>query len=442
MQKQFESYLATCGINPETDRVLLTVSGGRDSMCMCDLFLQSGICHSIAHCNFHLRGGESNLDAQFVKAYAEQNGLSWYLKDFDTVQYANDQGISIQMAARDLRYAWFHQLAETYHFDCIATAHHLDDQTETFFINLIRGTGIAGLHGILPRTGRIVRPLLFATREDIDQYIRANHLPFREDASNNSLKYLRNQIRHTILPAFETIEPGFSHKLADTIAHVRSGEEIIHAAVERARKTIVTRDGETVYMDKMALMALHPVAYYLYEFLKPYRFNATQVQDIIHSLSDPAGKNFSANNFTLTVGRKSLVIQEITNIISQQKALWIEEFEQIDTPVCLKMQREKIQPGSFFIPKEANVACLDSALVKFPLLLRKWEQGDYFFPLGMDKRKLLSDFFIDEKFEMEQKAATWLLLSQDDIVWVVGHRIDHRYRVTDSTTEIIRFTQC
>ncbi len=439
MQEQFEKYIESLGLKTSEHPSLLTVSGGRDSMCMCELFRNSSFPFAIAHCNFSLRGEDSARDEAFVRNYAEKNGITLFVKNFDTKGYAEEKNISIQMAARDLRYAWFDEIADREGYNYIATAHHLDDQTETFFINIIRGTGIAGLHGILPVKGSLIRPLLFATREEINFYIKDNNVAFREDGSNASVKYLRNKIRLEILPRFEEMEPDFTRKISETVELLRQGEQIIQKSLDDAYKTIVTEAEGMTLIDKYKLMCQHPSEYYLYHFVKPFGFNASQVNDIIDAITGHSGKQFFSQEYNLLVGRKELIINKKTVWEDSGFYLVEEDIEQITIPFCLEMKREKITPDTFVFPKGKNEICLDSSKIHFPLKIRKWQQGDYFFPLGMNNRKLLSDFFIDEKFELPQKADTWLLFSKRDIIWVVGHRIDNRYRITDGTEEIIRF---
>lgn len=442
MQKHFERYMSTLGLKEGLHKVLLTVSGGRDSICMCELFLHSGYSFGIAHCNFNLRDEESDGDETFVKDYAESNNIPLYVTHFDTNAYAAEKNISIQMAARDLRYEWFYKVAKEQGYDFVATAHHLDDQTETFFINLIRGTGIAGLHGILPVSGKLLRPLLFATRDDINNYLSENNVAYRDDSSNASVKYLRNKIRHEILPHFEAIEPGFAKKINDTAELLRKGEMIIDKSLELAKHQIVRETNEMTVIDKRELMCAKPSDYYLYNFIKPYGFTASQSENIIDALAGQSGKHFFSEKYKLIIGRKGLIIVENSHEKDTDVFLVEDDIEQITIPLCLEMKREQIVPSSFTFPKEEREVCLDAEKLHFPLKVRKWQKGDFFFPLGMDNKKLLSDYFIDEKFELPQKNDTWLLLSQDDIIWIVGHRIDNRYRVTDSTKEIIRFSIC
>jgi len=441
MQQQFEKYIAGMNLEKGKLRILLTVSGGRDSMCMLHLFMKSGFEIGVAHCNFGLRAAESDGDEAFVAEFCAENQVPFYAKSFETAAYAESNGVSVQMAARALRYAWFNELSNEKGYDYIATAHHRDDVTETFLINLIRGTGIAGLHGIMPVSGKLIRPMLFAGREEITSYVNSEKIAFRDDSSNDSVYYLRNKIRHEIIPVFEKIEPSFSQKINETAAVIRKGEEIILNSLAIAEREVVTKaDGITV-IDKRELMCKKPTDYYLYHFLKPFGFTYSQTENILDCITGQSGKEFLSHQYKLIIGRKGLIIQEIESINENQYFLK-EDFEQITHPLCLKMKQEKINPATFIFPGSELEACLDMEKLKFPLLLRKWQEGDAFFPLGMDNKKLLSDFFIDEKFEIPQKTGTWLLLSQDDIVWIVGHRIDHRYRITDSTKEIIRFSIC
>ena len=441
MLTEFQKYVKDSDLFKDNSTILLTVSGGIDSMCMCDLFLRSGYRVALAHCNFQLRGEDAEKDELFVRAYAKSKNLQLHVIRFETAAYAAANGISIQMAARDLRYKWFEELSVIHGYDKIATAHHLDDQAETFFINLIRGTGLAGLHGILPVSGKLIRPLLFATRKDIEAYFKEHNLENREDLSNNSDKYLRNRLRHNILPLIGDIEPDFVNKLANTTAIIRKGEQIIQSAVDQAKRTLISRSEDFITIDKSQLMCLSPSDYYLYEILKDYGYNYAQVNDIIEAINGTSGKQFFSSEYQLTIGRKSLIVSLTVNKSDIIKYIIGEDFEQIDEPFCLQMKRAHIDMDLFQIPSDRNIACLDSKLVTFPLVLRRWKQGDYFYPLGMDNKKLISDYFIDEKFEVTEKAETWLLLSGDDVIWIAGHRIDNRYRITNTTKEIVCFTK-
>lgn len=441
MLTEFQKYVKDSNLFSDNSTILLTVSGGIDSMCMCDLFLRSGYHVAMAHCNFQLRGDDAEKDELFVRSYAQAKNIPLHVIRFETSTYAANNGISIQMAARDLRYKWFEELCVIHGYDKIATAHHLDDQAETFFINLIRGTGIAGLHGILPVSGKLIRPLLFATRKDIENYFSEHNLVNREDLSNNSDKYLRNRLRHKVLPLIEEIEPEFVNKLANTTDIIRKGEQIIQAAIEQAKIKLISRSEAFIAIDKNELMCLNPADYYLFEILKDYGYNYSQVNDIIEAISGTSGKQFFSADYQLTIGRKSLLVYSIRNKADAIEYIFGEDFEQIDDPFCLHMQREQIDIETFQIPSDRNIACLDGQLLTFPLVLRRWKQGDYFYPLGMENKKLISDYFIDEKFEITEKAEAWLLLSGDDVIWITGHRIDNRYRVTKTTQEIVRFTK-
>ncbi|PIE88400.1 MAG: tRNA lysidine(34) synthetase TilS [Bacteroidetes bacterium] len=423
----------------EGTQVLLAVSGGVDSMCMCHLFQHAEIPYGIAHCNFRLRGAESDADEAFVRAYAEALGVPCFTRAFDTKGYAATQGISIQMAARALRYEWFDTLLVPNGYDYVATAHHLDDQVETFFINLIRGSGIAGLHGIRPLTGKVLRPLLFATRSEILSYVEAHAIPYREDRSNASIKYLRNRIRHEVLPRMEAIEPNFSRKVNRTVSFLRKSEMIVNQCIEEAERVAVRKENDKIVINIRALWHYEPTDYYLYHFVRPYGFTASQVEDMMRALSNPPGGQFLSQSHLLFVGREEIVLVPRREV-PEAYYLLEEKSEQMASSWCWKMGREAIDPSVFVFPGSESEVCLDSAKIRFPLTLRHWREGDFFFPLGMNHKKLLSDFFVDKKMDVLQKRETWLLLSGEDIIWVVGHRIDHRYRIMESTEEVIRFS--
>lgn len=440
MLRKLHQFIEQKHLFEKGDKILLAVSGGIDSMVMLDLFIRSKLNIGVAHCNFQLRGEDSLQDEQFVKNRAAQYGIDLYTNRFSTMEYANLHKISTQMAARELRYAWFEEVREQNGFAFIATAHHLDDQVETFFINLLRGTGIAGLHGILPKQEKIIRPLLFATRHEIATYAAQNDIPFREDASNSEDYYLRNKIRHHILPQFHELNPGFNTSLNGTIERLRASEMVFRTAIEQtSRELIDQHDGRnTISIHK--LHQLTPLELYLYELLSPFGFNESNIKSIHSALHGEPGKQFFSSTHRLIKDRDVLIILpiETSKGFNAPPEVYIETSDQeITNPLSLKLEclprREIVQ-----IDPSPTIATLDASKLIFPLLLRKWQKGDFFYPYGKMGKKKLSDFFIDEKLTLEEKERCWLLVSDDAIAWVVGYRIDHRFRVTKSTKEVIQ----
>jgi tRNA(Ile)-lysidine synthase len=435
MLQAFKLYVNSAKLFHQADRILLAVSGGVDSVAMVRLFRDAGYKYGIAHFNFKLRGAESDGDEDFVKKLAESYGVPYYIRHFDTKQHALDHKISIQMAARDLRYTWFNELLNEHGYDYVATAHHLDDQAETFFINILRGTGISGMHGILPKQGKIIRPLMFATRERILEYAGKNDLSWRDDRSNKSRKYLRNKLRLDVLPELSKISPEFSYKLNESICHLRDVETIFNSHMAGVTADLVQHKPEGVLISIDWIYEYEPHETYLFELLKPYGFAFPVVKEIVRSLDTFSGKIFYSPTHRLLRDRENFIIQPLADLnpgLSPNEILRIEKgVTHIEKPVCLRAdETDKIND----LPMgKASVACLDLDKLIFPLKLRKWEKGDWFMPLGLKGKKKLSDFFVDQKVSLADKEKVWLLLSGNDIVWVIGKRIDNRYRITSRT---------
>jgi tRNA(Ile)-lysidine synthase len=431
-------FIETKKLFSRDDQILLAVSGGIDSMVMSHMFQQAGYRFAIVHCNFGLRGKESDGDAEFVSKLAKQMKVLYFSEKFDTATIAARHGISVQMAARDLRYQWFEQIRKENNFTFIATAHHLDDQAETFLLNLIRGTGIAGLHGIPLKNGAVIRPMMFAFRKDIEQYATENQVKFRSDLSNHETKYLRNKLRHEIIPLLCSINPKFSKGLADSIRRISEFEEIGNLALDHWREDLLISNNTDKVIDIQHLINIEPAELYAWALFSPFGFNETQVVNILSCISKDSSKVFSSSTHRLVKERDKIVISSIKPPL-MAKPVKIGHFvhkKNLHRPIPICFQRIR-EIGSYEIPATGEIASLDFDKLQFPLILRKWQKGDTFFPLGMRKRKKLSDFFIDQKFSLNDKEKAWLLCSGKDIVWIVGHRIDHRYRVTASTKEIL-----
>ena len=418
--------------------VLLAISGGVDSIVMADLFHKAGIPFALAHANFQLRGGESERDEQFVLKLAEKYRVEIFVKRFDTARYARSKKISIQVAARELRYRWFDELLDMYGFEYVATAHHLDDQVETFLINLARGTGIAGLHGIPVKQGRIIRPMMFAGRAEIQTYAAENHLEFVDDSSNQSMKYTRNRIRHKIIPQLEKLNPSFRNTLSETIGKIRVSEAIYQNAVEEKRKAIVEINGDTASIRVSEFFNLDPLQAYAYELLAPYGFNQANINDIISLKDSIPGKEVRSTTHRLVRDRDILfIVPKYDQLQKQEYEInWSDLREGIFTPVQLSFEILEKIPVNLKSP--GNTALFDLEKLSFPLHLRKWRRGDYFVPFGMANPKKLSDFFIDLKFSKLDKENQWLLCSGNDIAWIIGKRIDDRFKVIDQTSRILK----
>jgi len=433
MIKRIYDYIKEQNLFTLEDKILVGLSGGRDSISMLYLLHSLGIKIAIAHCNFQLRGEDSDKDEIFVKRIAEKLKIPFYHIRFDTLVWAKEHKESTQMAARTLRYNWFEKVRKENNYNYIAIAHNSDDLVETFFINLIRGTGIDGLRGIKPKNGNIVRPLLFASREDINKYITKNKYIYREDKSNNSTHYMRNKIRHLIIPEFEKISSSFKEIMLQDMLHLQQVSEIYHFHIKEQKKQILLPLNNRYEIDIQKLQDLPIPFTYLYEFIKEFNFNASLVQEIIDSLEKESGKKFYSTTHQLIKDRNKLIITKL-NEEENEPVFFDENIVEIKEPISFTL---KVQSrASYKISRNPNVAALDYDKLKFPLQLRKWKSGDFFMPLGMNRMKKLSDFFIDNKWSLVDKQNAFLIQSGNDIVCVLGHRIDERYKITEDTTKL------
>ena len=444
MLEQFQAYINRYNLIAVGDKVILTLSGGIDSMVLADLLLKTKVEFVAAHCNFHLRGDESNGDDWFVRKFAEKRGIQCFVKHFETEKYAANHGISIEMAARDLRYAWFEQLRQQLGYDKIAVAHHADDQAETFFINLLRGAGLNGLKGMKPQNGVIIRPLLWASREQIRKYAVENHIVWREDHTNVESVYLRNRIRNQLLPVFDELQPKARQGLYKSLEHLSAENELYRALLKEKLVQIVERDGDVQRLPYSKLVKAKvpepvegPVYSFqlLFEWLRPYGFNTDQCHFIHEAVGTGIGNQYCSPTHCLVIGRDDLQLSEIKERTDDEILIQIRE-EEILSPVHLRFSRFE-KNADFIIDKSSEVAQLDAEKIQFPLILRHWQHADRFHPLGMKGSKLLSDFFVDQKFTEYQKQNVWLLVSADgEILWVVGYRIDDRFKIVNDTKTV------
>ena len=410
------------------DKLTLGISGGADSVCLMHILLALNYSFELAHCNFNLRAEESDADEVFVKELAKKYQLEIHIKQFDTLEYASKNKISTQMAARDLRYAWFDDLLNKTNSKYIAIAHHENDDVETFFINLVRGSGLKGLLGIKEKNNAVVRPLLSVSRLEIEQYLNEKGLLFREDSSNASLKYLRNKIRHELMPLLTEMNPSIQDTIKGEIKILEGVSQIYTTKTEEIRKELMQEENGIVKFKISDLLALNPLQNYLYELLSPYGF--TTIDAIAKALKGQSGKQFFSSTHQLVVDREFIFISPVK--IENKVFLIAEKTVELLIPLSLKF---KITADKNIVLDSA-IAKLDFEKLKFPLTLRKWQEGDKFMPLGMKKFKKLSDFFIDNKFSILDKQEQWLLCSGDDIVWVVGCRIDERYKLETDTKKV------
>lgn len=416
-------------------KILLAVSGGIDSMVMLHLFEKSGFDYGIIHCNFQLRGAESDRDEEFVKNQVLIHGVPAFFKRFDTEEYAQINGISIEMAARELRYEYFEKIRAEHGFDFIATAHHSDDLIETFFLNLTRKTGIKGLTGIKDKSGKIIRPMLFASRADIEKFASEQFLEFREDSTNSEVVYQRNYLRHKILPLFTALNPSFKKNLLSSIDNLKDAETVYTGYFETEKQIVVESTADAQIIDIKKLNQTQYSRLLLLEILSAFDFNPSVVDEVFQSLNTESGKQFFSKTHRLIKDREKLFV---TKLAENQNRIFYIETDDVELFEPFDITIEKLSGKDFKIRKEQNIACLDLEKLEFPLLIRKWQQGDYFQPFGMKGFKKLSDFFIDEKIPVHQKENTWLLCSGEKIVWVMGMRTDNRFRIDKSTRSVLQ----
>ena len=434
MLEQFQAYINRYHLIGEGDKLVLALSGGIDSMVLADLLLKAKVEFVAAHCNFHLRGEESDGDEKFVCDYAEKLGIKCFVKRFETEKYAAESGISIEMAARDLRYAWFEKLRRQLGYDKIAVAHHADDQAETFFINLLRGAGLRGLKGMQPQNGVVIRPLLWASREQIRQYANENQITWREDHTNAESVYLRNKIRNQLLPVFDELHPEARQGLYKALEHLASENELYRELLKVKLVQVVDDKDGCQAVDKQYFVNNFQL---LFEWLRQFGFNTEQCHFIQEAMKSGIGNHYDSMTHRLVIGRDDLQLSEIKENSNEAIQIEIGE-EEIPSPVHLQFSKLE-KTADFVLDKSSEIAQLDCDKIRFPLTLRHWQHGDRFHPLGMKGSKLLSDFFVDQKFTEWQKQNVWLLVSADgDILWVVGQRIDDRYKVIAETKSVFR----
>ena len=438
----FQRYIDENNLVTHDDRILLTVSGGVDSMVMLSLFVRCGYAVGVAHCNFQLRGAESDEDEVLVREEAARCGVPFYNRRFETAAEMERTGESMEMAARRLRYAWFDELSHAEGYTAVAIAHHADDSIETFFINLLRGTGLRGLTGISIQVGKVVRPLLFASRREILEYAAANHIPYREDSSNRSTKYLRNKIRLGLIPRIREINPKFTSLMCRNLARLTDAQLFINHGIERIRETAVTSSEgiDTIHLDRID--PAFPQEFVIYELLNSaYGFKGDVIDALCRTLAQGAtGRRFYARDHVAVPDRGRILVAPIAPddecLTTVEKgaprsycgnAVLYYEYCDIDT---IK---------NFGVPEQ--IAQVDADRLQFPLTLRRWREGDWFIPFGMTGRKKVSDFLIDAKVSLPEKQRQFVLLSGEEIVWLVGRRIDDRYRLTSETENVLRITK-
>jgi len=431
MLTKFQNHIEQNFAQLKDKKLLLAVSGGIDSMVLMHLFQQLNYDIAIAHCNFQLRGKESDADELFVKVKSKKLKVKSYFIRFDTENYSKENKLSIQLAARKLRYDWFQELLSENQLDYLVTAHHLDDNVETFLINFIRGTGLEGLTGIPPQNGNIVRPMLPFSREEIENYAQANQIQWREDSSNASDKYFRNKLRHDIVPILKELNIGFLDSFQNTLHHLQQAESLVNDASKLVYEKVVEEKENQVEIHLKPLLQFENYKAYLYQWLNKFGFSAWN--DIYDLVVAQSGKQIFSETHVLLKDREKLILSERKSSNKEE----IYSIESLDDKVNIPLKL-RFYKGVNIFETHSNCIFVDESKLKFPLTIRKWQEGDYFYPSGMKGKKKLSKYFKDEKYSLLDKENQWLLCSEDQIVWVIGKRVDNRFASNETTQNSIK----
>lgn len=430
MTNLLKTHIQTNFHNLKEKKLLLAISGGIDSMVLLHLFHKLEFDITVAHCNFSLRDAESDADEDFVKSTCEALKIPNYIQKFDTKQFASDYKLSIQLAARKLRYDWFSELLSEQKLDYVLTAHHLDDEIETFLINLTRGTGLEGLTGIPVKNENVIRPLLKFSREQIEVFANENNIKWREDSSNSSNKYLRNKLRHDVVPILKELNPSFMHSFQNTLNNLKQSQTLVDDASRIVYKKVVLEEENQKKIDLSELIQLKNYQAYLYQWLKPLGFTAwNDIYDLVHAQS---GKQVFSEDYLLLKDRTYLIVT--TKNIDNQITYKIEKSDsQVNIPLKLTLSNT----GNIS-NLNSNCIFVDEETISFPLTIRKWQEGDVFYPSGMQGKKKVSKYFKDEKFSLIDKQNQWLLCSNNEIVWIINHRADQRFLANNNTKNILK----
>ncbi|MGC4104438.1 tRNA lysidine(34) synthetase TilS [Ferruginibacter sp.] len=433
---KFKQYIQQQNLFNPKDRLLLAVSGGVDSVVLCELCKQMGYDLAIAHCNFQLRGEDSVRDELFVKELAAKCKVPFFSTSFDTKAIAAKERTSIEETARNLRYAWFEQIRKEKDYAFVVTAHHAGDNIETMLMNFFRGTGIKGLHGILPKQNHIVRPLLFAAKKDILDFATANNIAFVTDHTNEEDDFTRNYFRNQLIPAVKKVFPAVEENLLNNIERMGAAEQLYNQAVELHKKKLLEHKGNEVHIPVLKMQKLQPLSTIVYEIIKDFGFTAHQTADVLGLLQSSSGKYVQSATHRIIRNRAWLIISPNKTIDASNILIEEEDKTMLFENGTLQIEKH----STFDISNSPFTVQLDIKEIQFPLLLRKWKQGDYFYPLGMQKKKKLSRFFIDQKLSLTQKENVWVIESNKKILWVIGLRMDDRFKITANTQQVLQLT--
>ncbi len=436
LYSRFVAFVGQHQLMSSSDKVLVALSGGADSVVLSHLMKKTGWPFALAHMNFQLRAKESDDDEAFVRKLAFQLGVEIFVQKVDTAQYAQTNQLSTQVAARDLRYTFFEELAQQHGFTKIAIAHHADDQAETFFINLQRRSGIRGLAGIPVRREKIIRPLLFATRQEIEDFANINKLVYRNDSSNSSDYYLRNRIRHHLLPALEEVMPGFMDAISLVMSHLRETDVMIQQMISERQNLLFNKVGEEIRIPLADLQSLDPLHTWLHYLLADFGFNREVILSAAEVITNhESGRKFFSDKYKMVIDRSTLIIvPRQDQSISEEGLIWAES-QNLHSPLNLSIQMMDRNEVSD-LKVHPNTALFDLDRLEFPLVLRKWKHGDRFQPFGMKGSRLVSDFLIDAKVDVIEKERVYVLTSGEEIIWVVGYRAASGASVTEKTKKI------